>query len=204
MKYTTIKELQDLDDGMPVAHFKGVIKDVKFPPKNGSTEYGDWQAQSAWVTDGESNISVSFMNFKHPDANGKNDPFLDLRNYIGTEFTADCSKSDKHGFVGVTTNDYTNKKTGETNRQLKITENAQIYLDEAPSVADRPSDNSNKPEVPLKTKVANQAAETKESYERQAALKAAVDFTTSTGLDSNPDSVVAIAEKFYAFFSGNS
>lgn len=205
MKFITIEEIKDLDDGFPVTNFKGTILSV-FPPKTGSSGYGDWQVQSAKVTDGEQDIQVSFMNFKHPDANGKEDPFIDLRNYVNTEFSASCSKSDKHGFLGVTTNDYTNNKTGKTERQLKITEAAKINLAENSPLPDRP--NNSVDTKTNKTDYSQQQKETKESYEKQSALKAAVEFYANRGAhggtkDAIPSDVVDAAKLFYGFFTSN-
>src|SRR5258706_8015943 len=107
MKTTTIEEINELENGFPVLHFKGNIKHA-FEPKNGSTEYGFWKVQSTTIEDETGEIVVSFMDSRKEETDDWN--FPDLRNFIGSEVRADCSKSDKHGFEGIVTNDYRNKK----------------------------------------------------------------------------------------------
>lgn len=203
MKTTTIAEINELENGFPVLHFKGNIKSA-FPPKQGKTEYGEWKVQSATIEDETGEISVSFMDSRKLDEDGNpigDFSFPDLRNYAGSEIKADCSKSDKHGFVGVVTNDYTNKKTGVTTRQLKITDNAQVYYDEATSTSSEAKEPTTT--TPAKTVDYNQQARnTKESYEKQAALKAAVDFVAFIATpNTQPTEVVEAAKLFYGFFT---
>jgi hypothetical protein len=192
MNITSIKDVGDMTGGDPVLAMRVTVKNA-YPPKGGTNEWGDWSVQNATLEDDTGTIKGGFFNSNQ-----------DLRNFTGGQVTIKSGKDQKGKFSGIEVYDYTNKKTGAVERQLKVSENVtfeEVVGGQGGFTAPPTQAPANTSPASRPARFTEDAEEKRESIERQVALREAVNFA---GVYENPTAagVVENAEKFYQFLSG--
>jgi len=110
-----IKECKEMQGDLPVLDLEVKVVSVG-KRKTGEGEFGEWSFQDMQIKDSSGEIWVKCQNKD------------DLSSLRAKYITLSCYKSDKHGWVGLTTLDdeYNDKIT----RKLKMTKTGQIILPE--------------------------------------------------------------------------
>jgi len=110
-----IKEVKEMEGDMPVLDLQVKVVSV-MKRKTGTSEHGEYSFQDLQVKDSSGEIWVKCQN---------KDDLSSLKSKL---VTLSCYKSDKHGWVGLTTLDdeYNDKIT----RKLKMTKTGQIIIPE--------------------------------------------------------------------------
>jgi hypothetical protein len=115
MRLVPISEiLNDLEVDETVLAVRGTVKRV-WDRNEGTGDNGDWSVQNVVISDGKKELKVAVWN---------HDP-IPVK-WKGKEVLIECSKSEKHGWVGVKTED--NEHKGKITRQLKVTKAGEINL----------------------------------------------------------------------------
>lgn len=180
----TIAEVKKLETDMPVLDVRARVKTV-YARKTGITEDREWSYQDLLIEDTTGSIYVKCQN-KIP-----------LDELKGKDVLLTCYKSDKHGWVGLTTfdDDYSDPAV----RKLKMTKTGVItLLDEVP---ERQETSSQKPQDTTywnnKLELDKARLEFDKSKQivicRQNALTAAIEFSKD---DHTKEEIVDTAEYF--------
>jgi hypothetical protein len=183
MSLPTIKSLGNLDADVLIPQLQLRVKKAFMPNRSKAGASRKWKMQAAILQDATGEIRATFWNRE-----------IDFRDLEGHEISIKSAEE-----RGITTLDYEDKKTGEVSRQLNVEKESEV--DE---VVDSQSENepptskasNGKPE-PQRIRTYENESVKRESIERQAALAQAVLLAN----DSNPDTVIKVAEKFYDFLS---
>jgi hypothetical protein len=131
MNTIAIKDVEYLDDGIPVPSITGTVVSV-FKRSKGEGEYGPWSFQDFKLTDHTGGVAtVKACNFD------------DLSEYRGKTIELRCHKSEKHGWTGL--KKLVEEHNGKTYHKIKMTESAKITVngengqDDAPSPGAKPA-----------------------------------------------------------------
>lgn len=197
MSNTTIKEAASLDGGEFIPQMQFVIKQA-YEPKSGTNDNGDWKLQSAMVQDDTGSIRATFFDFDQ-----------DIRNLKGNEVIVKSGKDGKGHPSGIETYDYEDKKKNTITRQITIKRFATITEAIGGEPVYTGPANSQRPEQPVRQSVPNREVPVcvereRMSFEKQAALKAAMDFAAldKSGIVTAAQIVDAANTIYNDFFVG--
>lgn len=114
MRVTPIKEIADLEPDEKIMAVHAKIKQV-YGFSAGSNDHGDWSIQNIIVADRSGEIKVKIKDHDEiPKA------------WKGRDILIECTKHDKHGWIGVKTADDTYK--GKTTRIVSISRTGKLGL----------------------------------------------------------------------------
>ncbi len=192
---TTLAEAGALPNKCPIEQIVATVKSSFDPSKQPDRGYGEYVVQNTVLEDETGTIKCGFF-----------DAAVNLKQYLGQQIVI-TSQNGK----GIQRHDYKNKE-GTVEHQLKVSKAATIdevaggNTDKAAEVRDagvghvqNPNPSVVRGGVP-KVNYAPDEDKKRESFERQKALESAVALNLESGFSA--EEVIATAEKFYAFLSG--
>lgn len=154
---TTIQEVLKMAEDLPILQFKGTFKNIYKPRVNKAGAAKAYHYQDTIVTD-KSGQEIKLTISDHAEI---------PQSEIGKTFFFSCTKSDKHGWIGVKTKD--NEYDGKITRLIMVTKTGLIESADAPGAentqqapqqtAQRPQDRAAgpPPQQPAQTQNAPQA-----------------------------------------------
>jgi hypothetical protein len=114
MRLVSLSEIPALEDGEPIPSVAGKIRQV-YQRYSGTNARGDWALQDFVLSDGENEVVCKVGNM---------DDFSDMQ---GRDVVIECTKSDKHGLIGV--KKFVDNYEGKIQHKIKLTGSCRIMND---------------------------------------------------------------------------